>query len=74
MSNGKPKTVDVGDPVQKSSEPKSMSAVELIADAEANIKANAGKDGLTPQAKRALQKLATARQLLGAKQGKPGKD
>ncbi len=71
MSNGKPKTVDVDTykPTQK--EPESMSAVDLIADAQANIIANMGKGGLTPQQNRALQKLATARQLLGAKQGKP---
>ncbi len=76
----KPKPIaDVGVDVDEKSvyhrkDIESMSAVELIADAEANIKANADKKGLTPQQNRALQKLATARQLLGAKQGKLGKE
>lgn len=82
MSIGKPKTVamdtstkDVDEKsVYHRKDTDSMDAVELIADAEANIKANAGKDGLTPQAKRVLQKLATARQLLGSKQSKPAKE
>jgi len=41
------------------------SAVELIQDAIANVKANAGQKGLTPQQERACQKLQTAIQLLG---------
>ena len=82
MGIGKPKAVadyqdtqtETHKPAPKNPEPKSMGITELFDDLEANIKANVGKDGLTPQAKRALQKLATARQLLGSKQGKPDKE
>ncbi len=45
-------------------------AVDLLLDAMANIKANAPKDGLTPQQERALQKIQTACQMLTGTQTK----
>ena len=46
-------------------------AVDLIKDAMANIRANAGKAGLTPQQARSLVKLETASRLMTCSQQKP---
>lgn len=49
---------------------KDSSAVALINDAIANVRANVGEKGLTPQQARAVQKLETASRLLTGRQTK----
>lgn len=47
-------------------------AVSLLEDAIASVKANADeKTGLTPQQKRAIEKMQTAKQMLTGTQTKP---
>ncbi len=49
----------------------SMNALELIDEAIANVKANAGEDGLSPQQQIAVTKLEGTKRLLVGTQTKP---